>query len=1181
MTPDDFLARWAGVLGNERANHQLFLNDLCDLLGVAKPQPWSDDRDNGYCCEFRVEDVAIDGTRHRNSLDAYRRGHFILECKAASGRGARRGTPAHALRLRDAAAQAEGYARALAKQNEPPIPFLIVADIGGSLDLYADFSRSRRGWRPFPTPGAQRIPIADLAKPEIRAHLARIWNDPYSLDPAASAQRVTRQAAAQLAGLARALRDPGRDRATIAAFLIRYFFCAFAEDIGLLKPRQFTEFLIRLRPVAENAHRSLEALWRDLNEGGWSTTLGDTVPRINGGMFHECTALPVTAAQLELLIRTAEMRWDEVQPAIFGTVLEHALDADERHRLGAHFTPPAYVELLVEHTILDPLRVEWSRVKDAITALLPADGAPTKGGAATKGAQALLATLTGASPDDARQGRRAAAASAEDHALGLAQRILAAFHRRLAAVRVLDPACGTGNFLYVALDLLKRLEAEVVALERELGGGDERVDDLGIHPRNFLGLEINPDAVPVAELVLWIGWLQWYRRTRPPGITTWPSPVLRDEQQIHRQDALLAYERSEPTSDTRWDGVTTIPSPTTGEPIPDPAARIPVLRYVGVTRADWPAADFIVGNPPFIGNKRLRAALGDGYAEALRATWAEVPETADFVMYWWHHAAALARSGAVRRFGFITTNSITQTQQRAVTTPHLDAGLGLAWAVPDHPWVDTEGGAAVRVAMTVAAAGITSGTLTTVEREEPAPSPDDPPKVTYRHVEGRINPDLSIGADVSAAVALRANEGICFQGMNLVGEGFRLTREQAAAFGPCPVIKPYQKAKVLVQGGDSGLVIDCFGLDAPGLLENHPAIYQYLNEQVKPERDHNNRDSYRLKWWIFGEPRGRMRLALQGIPRYIATAETSKFKPFVFLDASVVPDHKLYAIASADALTLGVLSSRWHQVWANAAGGRMGVGNDPTWTNTTTFLPFPFPTSTPAQADRIRALGEQLDAHRKRQQAAHPGLTLTGMYNVLAKLRSGEPLTAKEQAIHQQGLVVVLRQLHDDLDAAVAAAYGWPVDLPDGDLLARLVALNAERAREEAAGAVRWLRPDLQASKAGMSPPRRDAAPDVATSVPASKADTLAGGRGRRGRERSVETMPLPVVPTSRPWPTSLPDRLTALRDMLRTTPEGMTVPQLRECFTGARPADLKTLLTTLAALGHAQWDGSRWMIVN
>src|SRR5690606_18376944 len=254
-----------------------------------------------------------------------------------------------------------------------------------------------------------------------------------------------------------------------------------------------------------------------------------------------------------------------------------------------------------------------------------------------------------------------------------------------------------------------------LALDRERADATagETVD-----PHNLLGIELNPRAAAIAEVVLWIGYLQWHFRTR--GDVHPPQPVIRDFLNIENRDAVLAYDRVEYVTDergipvTRWDGETMKPSPVTGEPVPDETARKPVERYVNPRKAEWPEADFIVGNPPFIGNKRLRTALGDGYVEALRGAWPEMPESADFVIYWWHHAARLTRRGAVERFGFITTTSIRQSFNRRVLEPHLSdkkQPLSLVFAIPDHPWVDTSDGAAVRIAMTVARAGESAGVL--------------------------------------------------------------------------------------------------------------------------------------------------------------------------------------------------------------------------------------------------------------------------------------------------------------------------------------------------------------------------------------------------------------------------------------------------------------------------------------
>ena len=298
--------------------------------------------------------------------------------------------------------------------------------------------------------------------------------------------------------------------------------------------------------------------------------------------------------------------------------------------------------------------------------------------------------------------------------------------------------------------------------------------------------------------------------------------------------------------------------------------------------------------------------------------------------------------------------------------------------------------------------------------------------------------------------------------------------------------------------------------------------------------------------------------------RYIATVETAKHRAFQFLDAAIAPDNMLVCIALDDAFPLGVLSSAVHVVWALAAGGRLGIGNDPRYDKTRCFETFPFPDATPDQQARIRDLAEQLDAHRKRQQAQHPTLTLTGLYNVLAKLRVGETLTAKDKTIHEHGLVSVLQTLHDELDAAVLAAYGWS-DLPASaseTLLERLVALNAERAREEAAGHIRWLRPTFQNPQATLVAVDPEKQPKTASTA-------------------TAET-PTPATSEKSPWPATLPEQMALLARLLATAPAPLAESAIAARITGKGPwkKRLPGLLQTLVALGRARQEGENWMAV-
>ncbi len=318
-------------------------------------------------------------------------------------------------------------------------------------------------------------------------------------------------------------------------------------------------------------------------------------------------------------------------------------------------------------------------------------------------------------------------------------------------------------------------------------------------------------------------------------------------------------------------------------------------------------------------------------------------------------------------------------------------------------------------------------------------------------------------------------------------------------------------------------------------------------EKVKPERDQNNEPYRKENWWVFGRKHTDLRNALRNLARFISTVETAKHRWFVYLDKSIRPDNKLVNIALDDALFLGVLSSKVHIDWSVAAGGRLGVGNDPVYVKTACFDKFPFPVCSDAQKAKIRALGEQLDKHRKDRQALHPDLTMTGMYNVLEKLKSGEALNAKDKDIHEKGLVSVLKQIHDELDAAVFEAYGWPHTLTDDEILERLVALNHERAEEERRGLVRWLRPDYQA-------------PATAQKLEVQEEMDMVAAPAAKGKPAKKQ-----------PWPEKMPDQFQAVRALLAAEGKPITVDSVAKNFNRARKDRVAEVLAALAAIGKAR----------
>ena len=1154
---DTFIERWRPAQAAEIANAQPFLIELAALLGVPGPEPATKDpaRD-GYVFERPVDfqDAADAGT---GRIDLYKRGCFVLETKqgvdaenAARARGkgksrsaghGRRGTPAWDRTLAAAKRQAERYARNLDLDGhqEPVPPLVIACDVGYCLDIYANFGHPQR-YVPFPDNRTYRVTLDDLRDPDVRERLRLAWTDPEALDPARRQAAVTRELAATLAELAASLEASGAAPDAVFGFLSRSLFTMFAEDARLIPERSFSGLLAEYRDHLDVLPDALSDLWATMDGGGFSAALKAKLRRFNGGLFAETQALPLDAHQLDLLLAAAEADWREVEPAIFGTLLERALDPRERHKLGAHYTPRAYVERLVVPAVVDPLREEW----DA--------------------AQAAVAQIEAEAAESAPEGGKAL--DAHDRATRRA--VLAELRRyltRLTSVRVLDPACGSGNFLYVTLEHLKRIEGEVQAALARYGVSGLDLEGAAVTPAQLLGIEVNPRAAAIADLVLWIGYLQWHLRTHdgPQGLS---DPVLKAYGNVECRDAVLAYDAKTPRLGgdgepvTTWDGRTTKTHPTTGEEVPDPDARTTIYDYEGARPANWPQADFIIGNPPFVGSKRMQSVLGDGYAQALRDAYPALPNGSDYVMYWWHRAAEAVREGEAERFGLITTNSISQTQSRRVVAYHVagEGGkkapppLALAVAVPDHPWVDDVYAAAVRVAMTVGVRGPAEGVVVAVEL---AKGSEDAPEEEPRHAEvvverGTVYSDLRAGVDPSLLAPLRANENISHTGVQTNGAGFEIDPDRRAEFeadgASHTLLKTFWGGTQIKKGAPRDkLVIDTFGLSLDELRDGYPVAYGHLYDTVKPERDVNNRPKIRDLWWIHAWERPEMRKATAGLARYLGTVETSKHRYFAYLDADALTNNSAVVLAVEDPYHFGVLSSRIHTTWAVEKGGTLE--DRPRYTHTEVFHRFPFPDATDEQKEAIRDAATRLDAHRTRVLAAHPHLDYTAVYDAVEADRAaaageGEPLDAGKQKLHRDVGATLLRQIHDDLDRAVADAYGWPVDLEPAELVRRLSTLNIERQAEEAAGLVRYLRPAFQA-------PGETTQAEIELATPEAVAS-------------SVEP---------EPWPSDTATRALALRRVLREADRPMTVEAVARRFKRAPRAAVADLLDTLASLGQAR----------
>jgi len=548
---EKFLHDWKGSSGHERANKDSFFRDLCDALGVERPPAKGKIPGDPYCFEKDIKIPHPSGKITTGSADFYKAGHFLIEAKQGgetSGKGtAKRGTATYKKEMEKAFVQALSYTRHL----EANVPFLLTCDIGSHFELWLGFSGDYGGY------GARRtIPLEELQQEDTFDLFVDIFTEPQKRNPEKIAARVTREVAADLAQLAKTL-EAKQSPQEVAGFLMRCIFTMFAEDVGLLPEHLFTQALKeRWISQPERFKSEVEALWQAMNAG---TPFGFTgkLLQFNGGLFADSSALALSAEQLQILLDAAQRDWKQVEPAIFGTLLERALDPKERSKLGAHYTPRSYVERLVRPVVLEPIRERWNLVQAEVKQVLEnEDKEPT--------------------------------AAQQKKAIALIQDFL----KELREIKILDPACGSGNFLYVTLDLLKSLEAEVLRRLGDITGKLQlELDFEQVNPSQFLGIEINPRAAAIADLVIWIGYLQWHFKrfgNIPPT-----EPVLRAYKNIECRDAVLAYDGKEPAIDaatgkvrTRWGG-RMMKHPVTGEDVPDPTDQISIYRYINPRPAEW------------------------------------------------------------------------------------------------------------------------------------------------------------------------------------------------------------------------------------------------------------------------------------------------------------------------------------------------------------------------------------------------------------------------------------------------------------------------------------------------------------------------------------------------------------------------------------------------------------------
>jgi type II restriction/modification system DNA methylase subunit YeeA len=1001
MTPHEFVSKWRGVELKERSASQSHFNDLCGLLGVLDPV--TADPHGEW---FTFEKGASKTTGGDGWADVWRKGCFAWEYK---GRHAN---------LQKAFAQLQQYAVAL---ENPPL--LIASDM--------DLIRVHTNW----TNTVQEVhdfTLDDLLDGAKRERLKQAFTDPDAFRPQKTRQALTEETAREFASLAQRLRDRGHEAHQVAHFVNQLVFCMFAEDVGLLPDHLFTKMLevSRRDPKGfeDNARTLFGAMAKKDGKVGFTA-----IDWFNGGLFENDHVLPVSTDDIDELIKAARRDWSQIDPSILGTLFERGLDPDKRSQLGAHYTDREKIMMIVRPVIIEPLEAEWAEALRQMTALVENAPKPTK--------EKLLR-----GPELAKRTR----------ALAQAEAIHEAFIARLADFRVLDPACGSGNFLYVALRALKdiehraNLDAEALGLHR----GFPRVG-----PECVLGIELNPYAAELARVSVWIGEIQWMRRN---GFDAAKNPILRPLETIECRDAVL----DSPSPPAGEGGA---PQGAEGEGAGDSAgdARAPSPQPLSregrgtddTTRAEWPEAEVIIGNPPFLGGKRMRDELGDAYVESLFASYAgRVPPEADFVAYWVAKAWNMMIGGKASRAGLVTTNSIRGGANRRVLDPIADAdGFFAAWS--DQPW--TVEGAAVRVSLLCFSA-----------------SPTTQPVLDGRPVE-RINSDLTASEhDLTKANRLPANLGVAFMG-DTKGGAFDIAGSLAREWLALPlnpndrpnsdVLRPWVNGMDVTRRPADKWIID-FGWT---ITESEAALYEapfaYVAEHVKPVRAANKREAYARYWWRHVEPRQGFWRATKGKGRVLVTTRHARHLMFSWIPATTVPDSALIAFTRDDDTFFGVLQSCFHAEWALRLCTYVGVGNDPRYTPSTTFETFAFPKGlTPdipaadyagdPRAQKIAAAAARLNELREnwlnppdlvvREPEVVPGYhdRILPKNEEAAKELKKRTLTNLYNARPQW-----LANAHAALDEAVAEAYGWGDDwraglLTEEEILARLFKLNQERA---------------------------------------------------------------------------------------------------------------------------------------
>ena len=954
--------------------------DVCQLVGVEMPADGKTEAGEDFVFETSLKLPSGHGF-----ADVYYENHFAIEYK----------TPDKYKDLNAAYAQLQRYRE---KLKNPPL--LVVTDIN-NWEIHSNFPNTQKKVYRF-----RHDEIASDA--ETLSWLRAMFHAPERLHPGRNTEQVTKEAADAFQLIADNMRDWNAEPTRIAYFLTKLVFCLFAEDVGLLpsagsdSPQGIFTYIVqeaRGKPAVFKQY--IQNLFVAMNEGG--EVLMRDIPYFNGTLFNVVTVEDLQVQALNELAKAAKLNWESIEPSIFGTLFERSLDPGKRAQLGAHYTSRDDILLIIEPVLMQPLRYEWDSVQ--------LEAAPIR-----------------ERHDKARTGR--AQTNARNQLLALRERIL----KRIRETTVLDPACGSGNFLYIALQSLMDLEKEVI--QHPLWAGLQMATR-EVHPRQMYGIEINPIAHALASIVVWIGYIQW--RINNGYGQEFAEPILEElEDNIVCKDAILppVLPPIPPTGESRrGDSVSRPPEDALDTGVSAEGPYTAPARGV-----DWPAVDVIVGNPPFLGGKKQRRELGDEYIERLMSNYSNIHGEADFSTYWFEKSRQQIESGNAQRVGLLSTNSIRGVRSRLVLSRIKATGdIFMAWS--DREWILD--GAAVRISMV----GFDDGSE------------------SVKTLDGvnvqSINPDLTGLIDISAARPLAENKGISFMGLSPTGD-FPISNDLAqnmldAEVKNSAVLRRYISGKDITSRDREKWIVDFTGLDLDQ-AQKYDLPMHYVLQSVKPYRDKHRNAKLRANWWHFEASRTGMVAALRCKSRQLMTSLTAKHRFFVWHSAEARAANSVVAIARDDDYMFGVLHSKPHIVWALHKSGWLGKGNDPRYTNTTTFETFPFPWP-PGSEDaahpahiRISAAAKQL--HEERDAWLNPpdksekqlkDRTLTNLYNALQVCRGLDDMRVKPDA---GNFAPRLDELHRALDEAVCDAYGWEYAVleDEEEILRRLLELNLERA---------------------------------------------------------------------------------------------------------------------------------------